>query len=126
MDVMEASRVLVVDDEPLIRWWLSESLGARGYEVVEAEDGHGAVGAMAESDAAFDLVLLDYRLPDSIDLALLSQLRRLGPDARFILMTAYGTPELEQQALDIGACAVVTKPFAIEDVETLNSDDRDG
>jgi CheY-like chemotaxis protein len=69
-----AGRVLVVDDEPLIRWSLSEALNDLGYDVEEAGDGRSAVDRMSTSPA-FDVVLLDFRLPDSNDLRLFSTLR---------------------------------------------------
>ena len=112
-------RVLVVDDEPLIRWSLAETLSDRGYEVVEAADGRAAVRAVSASP--FDVVLLDIRLPDSSDLTLLSRLRLLAPDARVILMTAHGTPEVVQKALDLGAFRVVSKPFEMSELAALVS-----
>jgi DNA-binding response OmpR family regulator len=115
--------VLVVDDEPLIRWWLSESFGERGYQVVEAADGGSAVHAMTDPESSFDLILLDFRLPDSNDLRLLTQLRLRAPGARIILMTAYGTPELQRRALESGADGMVTKPFQFDDLFALVSDD---
>jgi DNA-binding response OmpR family regulator len=115
-------RVLVVDDEPLIRWWLSESFGERGYEVVEAADAGSAVRATG-AEPPFDLILLDFRLPDSNDLSLLSELRIRVPDARIILMTAYGTPEVERRALEIGADGIIAKPFQFDDLFELGSDD---
>jgi DNA-binding NtrC family response regulator len=111
--------VLVVDDEPLIRWSLTETLSDRGYEVVEAADGRAAVRAVSASP--FDVVLLDIRLPDSSDLTLLSRLRLLAPDARVILMTAHGTPEVVQKALDLGAFRVVSKPFEMSELAALVS-----
>src|SRR5689334_22158200 len=88
-----APRVLVVDDEPLIRWSVSETLTDRGCDVVETGDASGARSATKAGDGRdFDVVLLDYRLPDSDDLGLLASLRRLLPDAQIILMTAFGRP----------------------------------
>ncbi len=116
-------RVLVVDDEPLIRWWLSESFGERGYDVVEAADAGSAVRATAEPDGSFDLIVLDFRLPDSNDLTLLSELRLRAPHARIVLMTAYGTPEVQKRAREIGADGIVTKPFQFDDLFGLGSDD---
>lgn len=115
-------RVLIVDDEPLIRWSLAETLVDRGYEVAEASDGRTAVQAVSETSVPFDVVLLDLRLPDSNDLRLLGQLRRLAPDARVILMTAFGTPELTQGALELGAYRVIGKPFEIHELAALVSE----
>ncbi|MBX7252038.1 MAG: response regulator, partial [Candidatus Promineofilum sp.] len=94
--VSEHRRVLVVDDELLIRWSLTETLQDRGYTVFEAEDGKGAVLALTSGAVQPDVVLLDFRLPDSNDLTLLSRIISLVPKGRVILMTAYGTPDLAQ------------------------------
>jgi DNA-binding NtrC family response regulator len=112
-------RVLVVDDEPLIRWSLAEALGERGHQVVEGRDARSARGALSDGSSAFDVVVLDYRLPDSADLALLASIRRLTPKTQVILMTAFGTPEVVRGALDLGAFRVVTKPFEIHDIADL-------
>jgi DNA-binding NtrC family response regulator len=114
-------RVLVVDDELLIRWSLCETLSDRGYAVSEASDGQGAVRALTEGAALPDIVLLDFRLPDSDDLTLLSRIVKLVPDGRVILMTAYDTPELASAALERGAFKVLHKPFEMQDVSTLVS-----
>jgi len=114
-------RVLVVDDEALIRWSLLETLSSWGHEVVEAGDAAGALHAVATAAEPFDVALLDFRLPDSNDLALLSSLRRLAPAMRIILMSAYGTPDVQQGALDLGAYCVISKPFEMHDVAPLVS-----
>jgi DNA-binding NtrC family response regulator len=64
-------------------------------------------------------VLLDFRLPDSNDLTLLANIRRLSPDSPVILMTAHGTPEVIKGALDLGVYQVMNKPFEIHDLEAL-------
>lgn len=112
-------RVLVVDDERLVRWSLRETLSDRGYEVAEAEDGRTAVRALTAGAELPDVVLLDYRLPDSGDLALLSRIVSLVPDGRVILMTAYGTPEVAEAALERGAFQVLLKPFEMQDLTAL-------
>lgn len=117
--VPSARRVLVVDDELLIRWSLSETLQDRGYAVSEAEDGKGAVRALTNGAALPDVVLLDFRLPDSDDLSLLSRIVSLVPKGRVILMTAYGTPEVAQAAIERGAFKVLHKPFELHDVTAL-------
>ena len=112
-------RILIVDDEALIRWSLLETLSGCGHLVVEAGDAVEALQAMTGATVPFDVVLLDFRLPDSNDLALLSRLRRLAPATRIILMTAYGTPEILQAALDLGAYRVISKPFDMSDLAPL-------
>lgn len=112
-------RVLIVDDEPLIRWSLAETLLDGGHEVLEAADGRSAVQALSDARFPVDVILLDFRLPDSNDLALLSTLRRLSPMSQIILMTAYGTPEVAKGAQDLGAFQVVNKPFEMADLVSL-------
>jgi|SRR4051812_1290424 DNA-binding NtrC family response regulator len=113
-------RVLVVDDEPLIRWSVSETLSDCGWEVVERGDASGARSAVRDAaDHMFDVVLLDYRLPDSDDLGLLESLRTLSPHAQIILMTAFGKPEVVRGALDLGAYRVISKPFEMQAIAEL-------
>lgn len=110
--------VLIVDDELLIRWSLSETLTAAGHTVTEAEDRESTLRVLANARPP-DVVLLDFRLPDSNDLGLLARVRQLAPGASVILMTAYGTPELIQDALDLGVYRVVNKPFEVQEVAAL-------
>jgi DNA-binding NtrC family response regulator len=114
-----AAHVLVVDDEALIRWSLAETLSDQGYDVTESGDGSAARRAVLDAPEAFDVVLLDFRLPDSEDLSLLASLRQASPATKIILMTAFGTPEVVRGALDLGAYRVVSKPFEMQDVASL-------
>jgi len=110
--------VLVVDDEPLIRWSIAETLGAAGHQVTEAQDAASALRALADAPDT-DLVLLDFRLPDSNDLGLLAEIRRIVPAAPVIVMTAFGTPDVTAGALKLGASKVLNKPFNMHDLEDL-------
>jgi DNA-binding NtrC family response regulator len=112
-------RVLIVDDEPLIRWSLAQALTACGYDVVESGDGSEACSAIGDAATGFDVVLLDLRLPDSDDLSVLAAIRRLVPRAQVILMTAFGSPEIVEGALELGAFRVIRKPFDIDDMAAL-------
>jgi DNA-binding NtrC family response regulator len=112
-------RILVVDDESLIRWSLVETLSDCGHEVVAVTDAESAVRVVTAAAVPFDVALLDLRLPDSNDLHLLSHLRQLTPPMRVILMTAYGTSEILQGALDLGAYCVINKPFEMNALSPL-------
>ena len=103
--------VLVVDDEPLVRWSVAETLEESGYRVTQAGDALSAFEALNGKGGAADLVLLDMRLPDSSDLGVLSMMRRLSPMTPVILMTAYGSDALRAEAHTRGAYAVIDKPF---------------
>jgi len=111
--------VLVVDDEALIRWSLSEALGDSGYAVTEAGDGRSALAALSNAPEPFDVVLLDYRLPDSADLRLLEQIRKAAPTSQVIMITAHNSHELSQRALALGAFRVVSKPFEVDVIAAL-------
>ena len=112
-------RVLVVDDEPLIRWSLCEALEDRGFVVRVAPDGRTALGALSDGSARPDVVLLDYMLPDSNGLSLFERVRDLMPRGRVILMTAYGSAEVIEKALALGAYQVVMKPFDLTDIASV-------
>ena len=112
-------RVLIVDDEPLIRWSLAETLTDSGHSVIEAGDGEGAVHLLTDGDQPIDVILLDYRLPDSNDLNLLATIRCIAPTAAVIMMTAFGTPEVAAGAQQLGAYRIVPKPFEVHDMADL-------
>jgi len=112
-------RVLVVDDELLIRWSISEALADRGFIVSDAPDGTAALHVLSNASAPPDVVLLDYRLPDSNDLTLLSKVVALVPRGRVILMTAYGAPDMMAAAIERGAFSVVHNPFEMQALAAL-------
>ena len=112
-------RILIVDDEALIRWSLAQTLGDAGHVTTEAADGASAIRSVSQTATPFDVVLLDFRLPDSNDLGLLSELRRLAPTSKVILMTAFSTPDVVDGALELGAVRVVTKPMEMVAVPGL-------
>lgn len=110
--------ILVVDDEPLIRWSVAESLSDLGYDVEQAGDATSALRTVTTTALAFDVVVLDLRLPDMADLSLLSTLRQLLPRATLVLMTAFGTPEVVAEAMALGA-DVIHKPFELDVLQRL-------
>jgi two-component system C4-dicarboxylate transport response regulator DctD len=112
-------RVLVVEDEALIRWSIAETLAHGGHTVLEAASASTARRALDDNRDPIDVVLLDYRLPDSNDLELLADIRRRVPDSAVVMMTAFGTPEVTKGAMDLGAFRVVDKPFDMHGLESL-------
>jgi two-component system nitrogen regulation response regulator GlnG len=113
-------RVLVVDDEALVRWAISQTLDPNLYEVEEAADAKAAVTALADGPTP-NVVLLDLRLPDCNDLRLLETVRRTAPSAIVILMTAFGSPDVRTEALRLGAACVLDKPFELDQLVGLLS-----
>lgn len=112
-------RVLIVEDEALIRWAVVEALTAAGHIVLEAPDAATARRLVAETASPIDAVLLDLRLPDSSDLSLLAAIRREMPAAAVVMMTAHGTREDAANARALGAFAMIEKPFDVEQIEQV-------
>jgi DNA-binding NtrC family response regulator len=109
------AHVLVVDDERLVRWAVAETLGARGYDVSEAGDAQSALAALRVLGRSTDLVLLDLFLPDACDLGVLNFIRTCAPAIPVIMMTAFATRDIIEQALSLGAL-VMTKPFDMNEL----------
>jgi DNA-binding NtrC family response regulator len=116
---MSAATVLVVDDEALVRWSVAETLGDCGYRVTAAADAVAALRAMAGPDRPPDVVLLDLWLPDRNDLEVLSAMQRLSPATKIILITAYGTEALFEDARQRGAFASLDKPVEMSALAPL-------
>src|SRR5262245_52590065 len=111
---MSMDRILIVDDEKLLRWSLRERMVKEGFEVVEADSGRAARAAIDAGGA--DLVVLDYRLPDATGIDLLKEITTAIPEAPVIMMTAYSTVETAVEAMKIGAFDYINKPFNQDDL----------
>ncbi len=110
---MPKATILVVDDEPLIRWSLTERLKSEGYAVLQADTGRSALEKLTEG---VDLILLDYRLPDIDGVAVLRKVKEFDQDILVILLTAYASVETAVEAMKLGAYHVANKPFDLDEV----------
>jgi two-component system, NtrC family, response regulator AtoC len=108
--------VLVVDDEQLIRWSLSERLTRDGYRVVEADTAHAALERHAEG---VDLVLLDYKLPDADGLSILKKIKEADADTLVIMLTAHSSVDVAVEAMKAGAYHYANKPFNLDEIALL-------
>ena len=97
---------------------MSETLAEAGHIVAEAGDAKETLQHLSTGPIP-DVILLDYRLPDSNDLQLLETIRRISPTSSVVMMTAYGTPTLQAGALELGVSRVVTKPLEMSDLTAL-------
>ena len=111
--------VLVVDDEALIRWSLSEGLTDAGWTVRQAATGAEARSAVRALQGQPFVLLLDMRLPDVSDLSLIRELRAARPDVPMIVMTAHGSDDDAAQALLNGVYSFVGKPFDVSEIVGL-------
>jgi two-component system, NtrC family, response regulator AtoC len=113
---MQAPTILVVDDEQLIRWSLTDRLTHEGYRVVEAETAKAALERHAEG---VDLVLLDYKLPDGDGLSVLKKIKETDADTLVVLLTAYSTVDTAVEAMKSGAYHYANKPFNLDEIALL-------
>ena len=109
-----SGRLLVVDDEELIRWSLRERLTSEGYTVTDAADGTQAEEAL--SRYSFDAALVDLRLPDTDGFGVMEIALRTQPDLPVIIITAYSSVETAVRALKAGAVDYLTKPFDMDEL----------
>jgi DNA-binding NtrC family response regulator len=106
------NRILLVDDEEVIRFGIRRFLEHKGYEVLEAEDCASAVEVFRAQLP--DLAVLDFRLPDGNALELLSRLREDGSTTPIIILTAHGSIDLAVRAIREGAEHFLTKPVELD------------
>jgi len=105
-------RVLVVDDERSMRELLAIVLKREGYDVVLAENGRSAVAALER--APFDLLISDIKMPDMSGVDVLRAAKKLDPDILGIMITAFASTETAIEAMRLGACDYLSKPFDID------------
>jgi len=108
------ARILIVDDEALMRDMAGESLRRRGHEVTLARN---ANEGLEKFDASFELVLSDYKMPGLTGLEFLKKLRERKSEVPFIIMTAHGTVQVAVEAMRHSAWDFLEKPFDPEVLE---------
>jgi DNA-binding NtrC family response regulator len=111
---MSKARILIIEDEKLIRWTLRQQFNEQGYNVDEAAAASEGLTKLA--DETFDLVMLDYKLPDMTGLEVLRKLRETDKDIVVLMMTAYSNVENAVEAMKLGAIDYVGKPFKMDEL----------
>ncbi len=111
------TKVLVVDDETILRDAIAEALRRAGHEVEAFDSGRPAMDRFAAE--SFDLVISDLKMPGMDGIALLEEARRLAPDVPVLIITAHGTVESAVGAMKRGAHDYIIKPFKLEELEVL-------
>jgi two-component system NtrC family response regulator len=106
--------ILIVEDEETQRSLLADLLRKEGYAVEEAA--HGAAALEVFAGKPLELVLLDYKLPDTDGLTLLKQFKEINPEVEVIMVTAFGSIENAVGALKSGASDYLTKPIDLDDL----------
>jgi DNA-binding response OmpR family regulator len=106
-------KILVIDDDAELRANLAEILGAQGYETHLAASGkEGIAQALVEN---FDVILLDLVMPGIKGTEALTEIRKLKPKTKIIMITAFATVQGAVEAIQKGASDYITKPFKIDE-----------
>src|SRR5512140_3082253 len=114
---MRKIRVLVVDDEHLIRWSLEQNLKKQGYEVLTAGNGEDALKMVRDEQP--DLVLLDIQLPGITGLEVLEKIKEIDEDIIVIMVTAHGGLETAVNTMRLGAYDYINKPFNLDEMSIV-------
>jgi heterodisulfide reductase subunit A len=110
-------KILIVDDEPIVRESLRDWLAYAGYDVTITETGEAARKLIEEQK--YGLLILDVRLPGKTGLKTLSELKERYPDIKAVIITAYPTPELAEEARQLGAIDYLSKPVVPAELEKI-------
>ena len=115
-DFSGSGKILVVDDEPVVRDIAYKMLTRNGYEVLQAASGEEALTVYQERAQEIDLILLDLGMPGMGGKACLKELRQVDPDARVLIASGYIQYELTDELESLGAMGMVSKPYRKADI----------
>src|SRR3989338_1877524 len=114
---MYIEKVLVVDDELMMRQFISETIIRKNIEVVTAENGQKALAAL--KNQTFDLIFTDMKMPDMTGIDLLKKAKELSPQTVVVIITAFASVENAVEAMHLGAYNYLIKPFTPDTIEAL-------
>jgi DNA-binding response OmpR family regulator len=109
-----SSKILIVDDEEAVRFFIADALSRAGWEVHEADSGEAALAALSEQ--SFDVMLLDLRMPGMGGLMVMRQAKERWPGVMIIIMTAYASLDSAIEAVRQGAFDYLRKPCSVDDI----------
>ena len=117
---MQPMKILVLDDDRDLAESLADILEARGHHVELAFNGPDALELFRVHE--FDIALMDVRLPGMNGVETYLEMRKIKPDAKAVMMTAFSVERLLEEAIENGALGILRKPFAVDDVlQTLET-----
>jgi len=114
---MSIEKILIVDDDRLVRNFIVEALSAKNIEVYTAENGTKALAMVKEM--SFDLVITDMKMTDLTGLELLCKVKEISPNTLVVVITGFGSIENAVEAMKMGAFHYLIKPFSLETIETV-------
>ena len=109
---MENNNILIVDDEARMRKLIKDFLVAKGYSILEAEDGEKALELFAENSSKIRLILLDVMMPKLDGWSVLRQIRQADSKIPIIMLTARGEEQDELFGFELGVDEYISKPFS--------------
>lgn len=110
-------KILIIEDERIMRITLEDSLKAKDYEVHSFEKGQDAMKAFKEDD--YSLVITDVRLPDINGLDITKKIKEVDEEVQVIIITAFGTIKDAVEAMKLGAFDYITKPFSLDEFNLI-------
>ena len=110
-------RVLIVDDEPMIRQLLTDVLGDEGYAVETVSSGEDAV--LKLRDPRFDYVITDLMMPGMSGLQVLETVKQLDPETEVVVMTGYASLNTAVECMKLGAADYLNKPINIDEIRIM-------
>ena len=113
----DKTSILIVDDDAGMCETLSDIMDDIDYRTVVALDGYEALEKVGE--AAFDVILMDIKMPGMNGVETLKEIKKLRPEATVVMMTAYAVEDLVEEALHEGACGVLYKPLDVNSMISL-------
>ena len=116
------ARILIADDEELMRLLVARAIAMDGHQTVTAEDGGEALDILTREQGAFDLLLTDIKMPIMDGIALALAAARDFPDLTILLMTGFADQRERASGLNAIIHDVVTKPFSVADIRTAVAD----
>jgi two-component system response regulator AtoC len=111
------SKILIVDDDSLVREFIVETLERKKYCVDQADSGEQAIEMLGLAE--YDLVITDLKMRQLSGMDVLKEALEVQPDCRVMVITAFGTIENAVEAMKIGACDYISKPFTADELEIL-------
>jgi len=110
-------KILVVDDEDVLRQMLTDVLQEEGFDVEIARNGFEAIGKINKNH--FDLIITDVMMPEVDGIEVLKKAKEIDPDSDVIVMTGYASVETAVQSMRLGAVDYITKPFNIDHIKII-------
>jgi two-component system nitrogen regulation response regulator NtrX len=114
MDPTRALKILIVDDEEIVRYTLGEILQMIGHSPDHQEDGQAGLHAI--QNTTYDVAFIDIRMPGMGGIDLLQQALAVQPHLSIIVMSGHGDAETRQEAIQAGAFSFLYKPFRLKEI----------